>query len=136
WRGQDALRQGGHQGPEARRRLGLRERGRRLRGLIARGVAIGASRALVALSTLAVSTASLTLAGCLDVIALRPELRAAAAGRDALALADKVEALIDAQALREEDRAAAYDAVKQWEDSTAAYAYARASLAGRLAETK
>lgn len=88
------------------------------------------------LSALAVSTASLTLAGCLDVIALRPELRAAAAGRDALALADKVEALIDAQALREEDRAAAYDAVKQWEDNTAAYAYARASLAGRLAETK
>jgi hypothetical protein len=74
--------------------------------------------------------------GCFDVIALRPELRSAAASRDALALADKVEDLIDAQALREEDRAAAYDAVKQWEDNTAAYAYARASLAGRLAETK
>lgn len=76
------------------------------------------------------------LGGCLDVIGLRPELRSAAASRDALALADKVEELIDAETIRPEDRAAAYEAVKEWEDSSAAYAYARASLAGRLAETK
>jgi thioredoxin-like negative regulator of GroEL len=53
-----------------------------------------------------------------------------------LALADKVEELVDAETLRPEDRAAAYEAVKHWENNTAAYAYARASLAGRLAETK
>lgn len=76
------------------------------------------------------------LVGCLDVIRLRPELRSAAASRDALALADKIEDLIDAQTARAEDRAAAYEAVKQWEDNTASYAFARAALAGRLAETK
>ena len=79
---------------------------------------------------------ALGLGGCLDVVQLRPELRGAAAARDALALADRIEDLIDDQAISAGDRRAAYDAVKRWPERTAAYAYARASITGRLAEVK
>jgi hypothetical protein len=85
---------------------------------------------------LALAVAVAGLAGCLDVVVLRPELRGPAAARDALALSDEVERLIDTQALTSTDRAAAYDAIKRWPRKTAAYAYARASVTGRLAEVK
>jgi tetratricopeptide (TPR) repeat protein len=77
-----------------------------------------------------------SLCGCFGVIALRPELRTAAATHDAEALADGVEKLIDEQRDREHDREAAYDAIRQWPQKTAKYAYARAVLAGRLAQVK
>jgi hypothetical protein len=73
---------------------------------------------------------------CLDVIPLRPELRPAAVEHDALDLSDRLEDLIDRQADTPEDRSAAYDAVKAWKEKSAEYAYARAKLAGRLAETR
>ncbi len=72
----------------------------------------------------------------MGVIALRPELRTAAATHDAEALADGVEKLIDEQRDREQDREAAYHAVRQWPQKTAPYAFARARLAGRLAQVK
>lgn len=75
-------------------------------------------------------------AGCLEVVPLRPELRAAAVEQDALALSDKLEELIDRQAATPEDRASAYEAVKRWKEKSAEYAYARAKLAGRVAETR
>ena len=74
--------------------------------------------------------------GCLDVVSLRPELRPAAVERDALALSDRLEELIDRRQDTPQDREAAYDAVREWKEKTAAYAYARAKLAGRLAETR
>jgi hypothetical protein len=79
---------------------------------------------------------SLALAGCLDVIHLRPELRAPAARRDALALSESLEKLIDDGRATQDDRQAAYDAVCAWQADTAEYAFARASLAGRLAQIR
>jgi len=73
---------------------------------------------------------------CFDVIALRPEFRSGAATHDALAISDALETLIDQQRDRPGDRAAAYDAVRQWPQRTAAYAYARAALTGRLAQIR
>jgi hypothetical protein len=76
--------------------------------------------------------------GCFSptLLVLRPELRAAAARQDALALADGLEALIDDGTDTPHDREAAYDTVRQWPQRTAEYAYARAQIAGRLAQTK
>jgi hypothetical protein len=82
------------------------------------------------------------LAGCLagcptaTTAVLRPELEAVAQKRDALALADALEDLIDKQDDSPEDREAALEEVKKWPQGTAAYAYARASLIGRVAESK
>ncbi len=90
---------------------------------------------MVLLVTFAVAVTT-SASGCFGVIALRPELRAAAATHDAPALADGVEKLIDERRDREQDREAAYDAVRQWPQKNAAYAYARAVLAGRLAQVK
>ena len=73
---------------------------------------------------------------CLDVIELRPELRSPAVKQDAIGLADKLETLIDAELDSTHDREAAYQAVKRWHDKDASYAYARANLAGRLAEAR
>jgi hypothetical protein len=84
--------------------------------------------------------AALAVQGCLGcstgVIPLRPELRQAAAGHDALALSDAVEKLIDERRITPEDREAAYDAVREWPQPTAGYAYARANLVGRLAQIR
>ncbi len=70
------------------------------------------------------------------MVALRPELRNAAVQQDALALADDLEELIDAEKDKPADREAAYDHAVSWETRTAEYAFARAALAGRLAEVK
>ncbi|MEM9877398.1 MAG: hypothetical protein AAF928_21040 [Myxococcota bacterium] len=85
---------------------------------------------------LVAALAALASTACLDVVQLRPELRSAASRRDAAALADDVETLIDEEAMTSEDREAAYEAVGRWSEKTAAYAYARASITGRLAEVK
>lgn len=74
--------------------------------------------------------------GCFNLLALRPELRAPAQHQDALALADALEKLIDEGAATPKDRENAYQAIKQWEQPTAEYAYARAQLAGRLAQVR
>lgn len=67
---------------------------------------------------------------------LRPSLQHIANERDALALSDALEAMIDAGEATPADREACYDAIRQWERETAAYAYARASVAGRLAQVR
>ncbi|MCA9621163.1 MAG: hypothetical protein KC731_19210 [Myxococcales bacterium] len=72
--------------------------------------------------------------GCIEVIPLRPELRGAAVAHDAMGMADEIEELIDRQVDTPRDRKQAYEAVRDWKEKSAAYAYARASLAGRLAE--
>ena len=82
------------------------------------------------------ATIVVSLAGCVDVIALRPEFRSAAARHDALKISDTLEEVIDGQRERPRDRQAAYDAVRQWPQRTAEYAYARAALTGRLAQKR
>ena len=74
--------------------------------------------------------------GCFGVVALRPELRNAAVQQDALLLSDALEKLVDDKKDRPEDREAAYDAAVKWERRTPEYAFARAALAGRLAEVQ
>jgi hypothetical protein len=74
--------------------------------------------------------------GCLGAVALRPELRNAAIQHDALGMADGIETLVDEQRDQPDDREAAYEAVREWQERTPEYAYARAALAGRLAEVK
>jgi len=75
--------------------------------------------------------------GCPGTIApLRPEMQAAADRRDALALSEELERLIDSGRVTDDDREAAYEAVKRWNEPTAEYAYARAGLAGRLAQVR
>lgn len=69
-------------------------------------------------------------------MALRPELRNAAVQQDALALSDALEKLIDAEKDTPDDREAAYENAVGWQQRTPEYAYARAALAGRLAEMK
>ncbi len=70
------------------------------------------------------------------MIPLRPELRTAAINRDALALSDRIEELIDEERDTPADRESAYEAVREWRQKSAEYSYARAKLAGRLAEVK
>ncbi|MBW2524311.1 MAG: hypothetical protein JRI23_09060 [Deltaproteobacteria bacterium] len=53
-----------------------------------------------------------------------------------MALSDALEKLIDEQQATDEDREAAYEAVKRLEEDTAEYAFARAALAGRLAQVR
>lgn len=78
----------------------------------------------------------LALGACSGSPVLPPVLQPAAEARDALALSDGLEALIDQGAATEGDRQAAYNAVRSWSEPTASYAFARASLAGRLAQVK
>lgn len=87
--------------------------------------------------TAAVLLATLVLTACSGAIPpLRPELRAAADQRDALGLVEALDRLIDADTATDGDREAAYDAIQRWEEPTASYAYARAALAGRVAQIR
>lgn len=80
---------------------------------------------------------TLALVGCpSNATHLRPELQSAANARDAVALSDALEQLIDEQKATEADREAAYEAVKRFENASAEYAFARAALAGRLAQVR
>ena len=74
-----------------------------------------------------------SLGGC-EPAALRPELAEAAVS--AIGLSDALEKLIEEQLDTEEDREAAYDAVQKLPADTAADAFGRAAIAGRLAEKK
>jgi hypothetical protein len=58
------------------------------------------------------------------------------ANEGALAVADSLEELIASGSDRPEDRATAYEIVTRREEPTADYAYARAVVAGRLAEAR
>jgi hypothetical protein len=65
-----------------------------------------------------------------------PELRAAAQQHDALAVSDALEALIGAGRDKPVDREYAYKVVTAQEQDTAAYAYARAAVTGRLVQQR
>ncbi len=76
---------------------------------------------------------ALASAGC-PPAKLRPEL--ASAATSALALSDALEKLVAEGKDTEEDREAAYEAVKKLPAETAGDAFGRAAIAGRLAEKK
>jgi hypothetical protein len=65
-----------------------------------------------------------------------PELAAAAERRDALVIADTLEALIERDEDSRADREFAYSAIRISEEDTAAYAFARASVTGRLVQSR
>jgi len=62
------------------------------------------------------------------------ELRGAAERRDALEASDAIEALIASGRDTPADREYAYDVVRQHEENSAAYTYARAAVTGRLVQ--
>lgn len=76
------------------------------------------------------------LVACFDTVALRPELRAPATQHDAVGLADALERMVDEGRATPDDREAAYEAICSWTDTSVEYAFARASLAGRLAQVR
>jgi tetratricopeptide (TPR) repeat protein len=93
-----------------------------------RTTAIGA-RALVALSL------AFGPAACVSHAApAEGPLAAAARRHDALAISDALEALIAEGKEGKGDRGFAYDAVREREEPTAAYAFARAAITGRLVQ--
>ncbi len=67
---------------------------------------------------------------------VNPELVEAASRRDALVTSDSLEALIERGADTPADRRFAYDAVRETEVDTAAYAFARAAVTGRLVQQR
>ncbi|MCY1062967.1 hypothetical protein [Nannocystis sp. SCPEA4] len=68
--------------------------------------------------------------------ASNPKFAAAAEGHDPIAVYEALEAQIDAGTATKEDREDAYALITSWEEDTAAYAFARAAIAGRLAENR
>lgn len=66
----------------------------------------------------------------------RDVLQQAFEQRDALAIADALEAMIAEGKDTQHDRQRAYDQVKPLEEETAAYAFARATVTGRLVQSK
>lgn len=77
-----------------------------------------------------------TLAGCSIITRAptHPELATTAEQGDPLALSDALEALIDAGTATPADRAYAYQMVKTVKTDTAATAFARAAITGRLVQ--
>jgi hypothetical protein len=65
-----------------------------------------------------------------------PKFAAAAEAHDPIAVYEALEAQIDAQTDKPSDREDAYALITSWEEDTAAYAFARAAIAGRLAENR
>ena len=82
-------------------------------------------------------TVLLWVASCLNgTPKLRPELQDAASQQDGLALFDNLEKLIDEGRAKDCDREDAYETIRRWKKPTAEYSFARAGLAGRLAQIK
>lgn len=87
---------------------------------------------------LAVLLGLLLAPGCatLQRGSVSPELAAAAERRDALDIADALESLIERDEDSQADREFAYEAIRTTEENTAAYAFARASVTGRLVQSR
>ncbi len=87
---------------------------------------------------LAVLMSLLLAPGCATLRggSVNPELAAAAERRDALVTADTLEALIERDEDSRADREFAYEAIVAVEEATAAYAFARASVTGRLVQSR
>ena len=81
--------------------------------------------------------ALLVAAGCATPHgAVNPALKAAGESHDALATADALEALIERGADTPADREYAYQVIQAEESDDAAYAFARASVTGRLVQLR
>lgn len=78
----------------------------------------------------------LLLTGCFSTRNVDASLQRAVDQQDALALADALETLIERGEDTRSDREYAHFKVQAWSDGTAAYNYARAMLAARLAEQR
>jgi hypothetical protein len=89
-----------------------------------------------ALRLAALGTACLAVACATGRGPVSPALEAAAAGGDALAVADALEALIATSEDTPADRELAYRVVTRKQEDTAAYALARATVTGRLVQER
>jgi hypothetical protein len=80
----------------------------------------------------------LLAAGCATLLpgSVDPELKEVAQRHDALVTADTLEALIERDADSPADRQFAYEAVQTPQEDTAAYAFARATVTGRLVQSR
>jgi hypothetical protein len=80
----------------------------------------------------------LLAAGCATLVrgSVSPELKEVAERHDALVTADALEALIERDADSPADREFAYQAIQTPEEDTAAYAFARAVVTGRLVQSR
>jgi hypothetical protein len=74
--------------------------------------------------------------GCVRILPPHKEIKAVAQSRDASALCEALEVLIDQRRDRRADREYAYDQIRQYNDGTAAYYYALASITGRLVQDR
>ena len=90
----------------------------------------------VRVSLLLLAAALLALPACSGKVPPHTQLVEAAGKLDGLALSDALEALIAAGQDTPADRAYAYEQVKASEQNTAAYAFARAAVTGRLVQQK
>lgn len=78
-----------------------------------------------------------SLSGCVpDILGPHAEIEEIAKTRDATALCEALERLIDQRRDRRADRELAYDAVRTYAEETAAYYYALASITGRLVQER
>lgn len=68
--------------------------------------------------------------------AQNPNFAAAVEARDPIAVYEALERLIDAQKDTRADREDAYAVITSWEDDSPEYLFARAAIAGRLAENR
>jgi hypothetical protein len=89
-------------------------------------------------SRLAALLALLLAPGCATLTggSVSPELAAAAERGEALVTADTLEALIERDEDSRADREFAYELIRAVEEDTAAYAFARASVTGRLVQSR
>ena len=75
--------------------------------------------------------------GCVpNILGPHKEMKLVAQSRDATALCEALEVLIDEGRDRRADREFAYDQVRQYSAETAAYYYALASITGRLVQER
>lgn len=92
---------------------------------------------LAAMRSSLLAVVLVALAGCRPHGDLHnPKFAAAAEAHDPIAVYESLEALIDAGTDTKTDREDAYALITSWEEDTAAYAFARAAIAGRLAENR
>lgn len=78
-----------------------------------------------------------TISGCVpSILGPHDEIEEVAKSRDATALCEAVEVLIDQRRDRRADREYAYDEVRKYSEETAAYYYALASITGRLVQER
>src|SRR4051794_6559798 len=85
--------------------------------------------------TLVVAASTAFLAGCWGIPApVHSQLVAAVQRSDALAISDALEALIAEGTVTSTDRNFALEKIREHEENTVAYAFARAAITGRVVQ--